>query len=57
MKNESVRNIEHKFLQIANYLAQNDLQLSFSDRQFLFQCRTNDTNVKKNRTWKYEETH
>ena len=42
---------------MADYLAANELQLSVFDRQFLFQCRTNDTNVRMNRTWKYENTH
>ena len=39
------------------YVAQNDLQLSVWDQQFLFQCRKKDTNVIMIRTWKHEETY
>ena len=31
--------------------------LSLKERQFLFQCRVNDIDVRANRSWKYKETH
>ena len=42
---------------MAEYQAENELQLSVFDRQYLFQCRTNDTNVRMNQKWTDENTH
>ena len=40
-----------------SYLKSNDLNMSVRERQFLFQCRVNDIDLRTNRTWKYEETY
>ena len=54
---EKVRDIQYKQLKISEYLGANNLRLSVSDRQFLFQCRVNDIDARANRTWKYQEIY
>ena len=54
---EKVRHIKYESLKMQSYLKSNDLNISIRDRQFLFQCRVNDIDLRTNRTWKYEETH
>ena len=34
-----------------------NLELSIRERQFLFQCRVSDIDLRANRSWKYAETH
>ena len=33
------------------------LKATVKERQFLFQCRVNDIDLRTNRTWKYQETY
>ena len=40
---------------MAQYLKANSFDLTVKDRQFLFQCRTNDIDAKTKRTWRYED--
>lgn len=40
---------------MAGYLKPTDLQMSTKERQFLFQCRVSDIDVKPNKT--YPERH
>ena len=47
----------HDKLKMAEYLAENESNLTIAERQFIFQCRTNYINVKANQKWKYSETH
>ena len=42
---------------MAGYLKSSDLELSVRERQFLFQCRVSDIDIRANRTWKYNETY
>ena len=56
-KNKSVKHIIHEKLQMCEYLKGNEIETTVSERQFLFKCRTNDTNVRENRKWKFEATH
>ena len=37
------------------YLKPINLELSVKERQYLFQCRVNDIDIRSNRTWKYKE--
>ena len=37
------------------YLKSGDLQLSVQERQYLFQCRMQDIDVRANRPWKYDD--
>ena len=46
-------NIIYDELSLATYLTDKDMKKTVQNRQFLFQCRTNDVNVKSNRKWKY----
>ena len=57
LSHEKVKHIEYKKLEMAGYLKPTELQLSTKDRQFLFQCRVSDIDVKSNRKWKYSEKH
>ena len=43
---EKVKHIEYKKLEMAGYLKPTELQLSTKERQFLFQCRVSDIDVK-----------
>ena len=52
-----VKHIEFENLEMAGYLKSTDLELSVRERQFLFQCRVSDIDVRANRTWKYNESH
>ena len=45
--------MEHKELKMANYLSENEMQLTVEDRNWIFKCKTCDIDVKANRTWKY----
>ena len=40
---------------MATYFKENKLRLSVQERQFLFQCRMNDTDAHANRAWKYKD--
>ena len=42
---------------MAGYLKPTELQLSTKERQFLFQCRVSDIDVKSNRKLKCSEKH
>ena len=46
--------INYEFFEMAKYLQEDNLGFSVKEKQSLFQCRTNDIEVKANRTWKYE---
>ena len=52
-----MRDIRYRAYEMAGYLKQNEYFLSVRGRQFLFQCRVNDIDVRANRSWKYKETH
>ena len=52
---KSLNNIKYERLEMAHYLRANSFDLTVKDRQFLFQCRTNDIDAKANRTWRYED--
>ena len=56
---EKVRHIKHEKLMMASYLKSSYIEeeLSIRERQYLFQCRVSDIDVRANRTWKYSETH
>ena len=54
-KSDIRRHIEYTHLRMASYLEDKELGLSVKERQYLFQCRTNDIDVKANRPWKYDD--
>ena len=33
------------------------MELTIKERQFIFQCRTRDIDVKANRSWKYDDIY
>ena len=41
---------------MAEYLRPNEFNISVKERQYIFQCRVSDIDVKANRSWKYEDT-
>ena len=41
---------------MANYLKEGDMKLSVQERQYLFQCKVNDIDLRAHRTWKNKET-
>ena len=41
---------------MAEYLRPNEFNISVRERQYIFQCRVSDIDVKANRSWKYEDT-
>ena len=51
-----VKLIKYKTFKMASYLKKGDVKLSVQERQYLFQCRVNDIDLRAHRTWKYEET-
>ena len=56
-EHEKVRHIKYEKLEMAGYLKSNDLDLSVRERQFLFQCRMSDIDLRANRTWKYKDIY
>ena len=54
---DKVKHIKYEKFEMAGYLKSSDLELSVRERQFLFQCRVSDIDLRGNRTWKYNETH
>ena len=52
-----MRDIKYKAYEMAGYLKPNEYFVSVRERQFLFQCRVNDIDIRANRSWKYKETH
>ena len=56
-KLKSVKGIIFEYWNMAQYLRQNDSELSTKERQFIFQCRSNDIDTRGNKKWKYEESH
>ena len=52
---EFKKHIFYNQLEMASYLQEIDLWYSVRERQYLFQCRMNDIDVKANRSWKYED--
>ena len=53
---KQVKHIKYNTLEMASYLKEGDVKLSVQERQYLFQCRVNDIDLRAHRTWKYEET-
>ena len=51
-----VRMIKYEKLQMEEYLKAGEMQLSVQERQFLFQCRMKDIDLRANRPWKYSDT-
>ena len=45
--------IKYENFEMAKYLQKDNLGFSVREKQNLFQCRTNDIDVKANRSWKY----
>ena len=58
-RHEKVRHMKRDNLEIAACLKSSDIEeeLSIRERQFLFQCRVSNIDIRANRTWKYAETH
>ena len=48
--------ISLKWLHISRQVAVK-MNYLLEERQFLFQCRVSDIDIRANRTWKYSETH
>ena len=46
--------IKYERFEMAKYLQEKHLGYSVKEKQNLFQCRTNDTDVKTNKSWKYD---
>jgi hypothetical protein len=57
MKHDKVKHINYNGLEMASYLKATSIELSIRKKQFLFQCRVSDIDLRANRTWKYAETH
>ena len=57
LSRQKIKHIVHNDLNMAGYLCDNDLELTVKERQFLFQCRTYDIDVRANRTWKYDNIY
>ena len=51
---DKVKHIIHEHFKMAGYLNENEMELTVKERQFLFQCRVKDIDVRGNRSWKYE---
>ena len=56
LNHDKVRHIEYTNLEMANYFKANECEYSVEKRQYLFQCRVNDIQVRANRPWQHEET-
>ena len=54
-KSETRKQIKFKHFEMAQYLQENEFGYSVKQRQFHFQCRVNDIEVKANRSWKYSD--
>ena len=54
LSRNKVKHIIHEHFQMEEYLNENEMELTVKERQFLFQCRVKDIDVRGNRTWKYE---
>ena len=57
MELKSVKHIRYDRLEMAKYLRENNWGFTNRERQYLFQCRLNDIDVRANRKWKYKEIH
>ena len=57
MKHDKVKHIHYKRLEMASYLKTTYIELSIRERQFVFQCRVNNIDLRATRAWKYAETH
>ena len=53
---DKVMHIKYDSLKMAEYLRPNEFNISVKERQYIFQCRVSDIDVKANRSWKYEDT-
>ena len=54
---KSVKHIKYSRLEMASYLKHNDFGLSTKERQYIFQCKFNDIDIRGNRKWKYQDIH
>ena len=50
-----VKLIKYEKLQMEEYLKAEEIQFSVQERQFLFQCRMQDIDLRANRPWKYPD--
>ena len=51
-----VKHIKYNTFEMASYLKEGDVKLSVQERQYLYQCRVIDNDLRAHRTWKFEET-
>ena len=49
------KHIFYTQLELASYLQENYFGYFFREKQYIFQCRMNDIDVKANRSWKYQD--
>ena len=56
-KHNAVKHIQYKNLEMLKYLRESELNISVQQRQYLFQCRVKDIDIRAHRTWKYDELY